>query len=258
MPTLDLRLPTSWSDLTDDQLLFVFRLMATDLSGTAIASRCLLHWNDLHVLTTVGEMSVLRRGTNRFLLSSLQLAESIQSLSWLGDIPYRPIRISQLPKNGKLRHSTYVAALPADFAAVPFEQFLICDNLYQGYLQTKSKELLVQMASILYPGFHASKKASNKYSVLRPITINVFYWFTSLKSFFGREFPNFFHPAANALGPAVPTRQQLQAAMNTQIRALTKGDITKEKEVLAMDTLRALTELDAQAREYDEIHKKTK
>ena len=40
------------------------------------------------------------------------------------------------------------------------------------------------------------------------------------------------------------------------IRALTKGDITKEREILALDTRRALTELDAQAREYQEFNSK--
>lgn len=39
------------------------------------------------------------------------------------------------------------------------------------------------------------------------------------------------------------------------IRALTKGDITKEREILALDTHRALTELDAQAKEYQELDK---
>ena len=41
-----------------------------------------------------------------------------------------------------------------------------------------------------------------------------------------------------------------------QIRALTKGDITKEKEIFEMDTWRALTELDAQAQEYEDLKKK--
>ena len=40
------------------------------------------------------------------------------------------------------------------------------------------------------------------------------------------------------------------------IRALTKGDITKEPEILALDTHRALTELDAQAKEYKEFNAK--
>ena len=52
--------------------------------------------------------------------------------------------------------------------------------------------------------------------------------------------------------------KQLTEAMNTQIRALTKGDITKEQQVLQMDVHRALTELDAQAREYEELKKHAK
>ena len=48
----------------------------------------------------------------------------------------------------------------------------------------------------------------------------------------------------------------LKDAVNAQIRALTKGDITKEKEVLAIDTWRAFTELDAIAKEYDEFNQK--
>ena len=42
--------------------------------------------------------------------------------------------------------------------------------------------------------------------------------------------------------------------MDAQIRALTKGDITKEKEILSLDTWRALTELNAQAKEYKQIN----
>ena len=48
----------------------------------------------------------------------------------------------------------------------------------------------------------------------------------------------------------------LYEAVNSQIRALTKGDVTKEKEVLAIDTWRALTELNALAKEYDDFNKK--
>ena len=48
----------------------------------------------------------------------------------------------------------------------------------------------------------------------------------------------------------------LNESVNAQIRALTKGDVTKEKDVLALDTWRALTELDALAKEYEEFNRK--
>ena len=44
--------------------------------------------------------------------------------------------------------------------------------------------------------------------------------------------------------------------MNAQIRALTDGDITKESAVLEKDCWRALTELDAKAREAEEFRKR--
>ena len=80
---------------------------------------------------------------------------------------------------------------------------------------------------------------------------------------FARQFKHFFKPISNA-GDAdgnmfEQTKSQyeiLYEAVNSQIRALTKGDVTKEKEVLAIDTWRALTELDALAKEYDEFNKK--
>lgn len=42
---------------------------------------------------------------------------------------------------------------------------------------------------------------------------------------------------------------------NVQLRALTGGDPTKEKEVLSLNCWRALTELDAKAREAEELEK---
>ena len=59
----------------------------------------------------------------------------------------------------------------------------------------------------------------------------------------------------DGLEQGAPLGRRLQEAMNAQIRALTKGDITKEREVLSMDTWRALAELDAQAKEYEELKK---
>ena len=48
----------------------------------------------------------------------------------------------------------------------------------------------------------------------------------------------------------------MRAVMNAQIRALTGGDVTKEREVLSMDCWRALTELNEKAREQQEFNQK--
>ena len=72
--------------------------------------------------------------------------------------------------------------------------------------------------------------------------VNVFYWFTSVKRYFANMFTHFFTQLEDdSLAPKAVTFAYLQNSMNTQIRALTGGDITKEKEVLEMDCWRALT-----------------
>ena len=50
----------------------------------------------------------------------------------------------------------------------------------------------------------------------------------------------------------------MEASMNAQIRALTGGDITKEEIIRKANVWRALTELDAKAREAEELNKKLK
>lgn len=175
-----------------------------------------------------------------FEVTPLTLAELLPHLDWLGSIPTVPVRISKINR----QH-----ALPADFSEVPFETFIICDNLYQGYLQTQNDELLDQLGVTLY----------GKSMTFKPYErINIFYWFAALKDTFSRKFPDFFQPidaasGGNLLGSSAPS---VEDAMNAQIRALTKGDVTKEAEVLALDTHRALTELNAQAREYRELNSK--
>ena len=63
---------------------------------------------------------------------------------------------------------------------------------------------------------------------------------------------------ADENGSTMLSFKELQQNMNTQIRALTGGDITKEKEVLEMDCWRALTELEAKAVDYEDMKKHSK
>lgn len=133
---------------------------------------------------------------------------------------------------------------------MPLETFIICDNLYQGYLQTQDDNLLDQLGSTLY----------GKSMTFKPYErINIFYWFAALKDSLANKYSDFFQSTSDAatggnlLGsPSL----SVEDAMNAQIRALTKGDVTKEAEVLALDTHHALTELNAQAKEYKDFNAK--
>ena len=248
MKTINLIVPRGWHELDDKQLRYLFGLLADDYSSAEIRTLCLLRWSGLKVLYRHNSDFVFRLGKNDFKLSATVVADIIQDLKWLDEIPSFPVRISRIGK---------FTALPSDLQSVPFEKFIYCDNLYQGYLHTKNDSLIDEMAKVLYPGW---REARTQKGLTQCERIATFYWFASLKQYFAKTFNHFFQQTdstdGNLLGSAKSIGEQVTEAMNAQIRALTKGDITKEKEVLAMDCWRALTELNAQAKEYEELNRK--
>ena len=218
----------------------MFRLLSGNYSITQVKTMCLLRWAKMKVLRQEGAIFIMRLGKQVFPISALQITEAISNLEWLGDFPSYPVRLSRI---------SFHRAVRADLQNVTFEDFLTLDNLYQGYLQTQKADLLHDMALILYQArfIRLTKEEASC----------IFYWFTSVKRYFASLFTHFFSTASD--GEAFsPSYKQLQDNVNTQIRALTGGDITKEREVLRMDCWRALTELDAKAKDYDELKKVTK
>lgn len=240
---IDFVVPQSWHELTDKQLRYVYRLISSACTPQEMQLLCLLRWSGTKIVgrrTTASGGWMLRRGRVMFEASALALAECLEAMEWLAAIPLRPVRPQRLHRR---------QALAADFTGVRFELFLAVENLYQGYLATENEALLDQLAAILYPGLKGALADWER--------VAVFYWVASLKECFARRFSDFFQPASeggNLLGGS--TSPDVEAAMNAQIRALTKGDVTKEAEILALDTYRALTELNAQAREYRELNTK--
>lgn len=230
--------PGGWHELSDKQLRYVYQLIATEHTADEIKTLFLLKWSGTKVVGKQDNGSyLLQKGKILFEVTPQSLAELLPNLDWLGGMPTMPVRLSKISRK---------SACEADFSGVSFEKFIICDNLYQGYLSTQNDELLDQLGSTLY-------NADIKFKPYERISI--FYWFAALKSMFSAKFSDFFQPIAddNLLGTSATS---VEDAMNAQIRALTKGDVTKEAEVLALDTLRALTELNAQAREYKELNAK--
>lgn len=245
MQTLNITLPTSWHELTDNQLQLVYTLFADDFSSTEVKALCLLKWNHLKVLATLPRHRFLiKRGKEQVVLRVRQIQQATSVLDFLDSFTPMPIRIARIGKH---------RALPADFEKVPFEQYLFVDNLFQGYLNTQQDELLLQMAQILYGSDHVKPSKAH--------LVGIFYWMASLKQYFASLFTNFYKPApakgeANLLGSSQSDiYSQLRDSTNAMIRALTGGDITKEERILKMDTWRALTELDAKAKEAEELRK---
>lgn len=231
---IDITLPRSWRDMTQEKLRYFFSLMAMGFSQDQIKTYCLFRWGNLEVVQQMGKSYMLKKDKKEFLASPMLIASCVDCLSFLDEMPTYP---TNLRKIGRYE------CLPFNFSEVPFKKFIICDNLYQGYMATKKEDLLEEMAKVLY---------SPRVKLNNPERVSILYWWASLKNYFNSEFKYFF----NGTSSGTLTGEQVKNAMNAQIRALTGGDITKEKEVLAMDTWRALTELDAKAHDYEELERK--
>lgn len=276
MTTLNLTLPTCWQELTASQLRYVFFLLSQNYTAEEVKTFCLCRFGGLKVLERTAAGFRVMYDNHPHHLTALQVAEQLPHLAWLDSLPLVPVRLPTIGTKSKtfakvfdLRGGSVATptdavrslsqattddgrykAVAADLSGVPFADYLACDNLYTGYLQTQRNDLLRDMAAILYKADDITLTAEE--------TISVFYWFASLKMHYQRRFRYLFAPADrtdNLLADNQDTAQRLQTAMDNQIRALTKGDITKETQVLATDTIRALTELDAMAREYQDLQK---
>ena len=246
----NLSLPKDWQSLSDSQLQYFFTQLSHDLPMEEILTLCLFKWADLRVLSKTHDSSYLvkhrQAPKHETTLTIRQVQAATASLDFLRQFDPLPVRITKIGR---------ATAVEADFQGVPFTTYISADNYYQGFLHTKNKDLLSHLATLLYPKIKSCHMTT-------PLLLNAFYWFSSLKHYFTRLFPHFLQPMPadeqNLLGYAPPIGEVLRTAMNAQIRALTGGDITKEEAVLSMDTWRALTELDAKAKEVEDIKRQTK
>lgn len=234
---LDVTLPTSWGELSDEQLRIVYDTLSVEASTAGIAGILFFALSGLSLKGSDNGHYIVSDGERLMRIDVDGLGTLTRTLDWVNSLPERPVRLASIGES---------QAVNADLSGVPFDVYLYCENLYQGYLMTKNADLLTQMLSKLYKPSPTSVGEAEQ--------TMMFYWWASLKEHLSKMFPNFFGGSGdgNLLGN-VATPATVRASMNNQIRALTKGDITKEAQVLAMDVWRALTELDAQAKEYDEL-----
>lgn len=251
---LNLSVPKSWADLSQDQLRFLLQSMVdvqlsnrnigfrsiddySAQSSAQIATICLFKWCGLRLICAYADGWLVSFEGKEYKLLTGQVTAAVAHLDWAKELPTEPVRLDVVDG---------AKAVPADISSdFTFDNWLSCETLWQAYQITSDESLLLQMAEILYRknGIKADPAA----------LLGIFYWWASVKSMVSEMFPNFFKTSGE--NGEQPSAEGMRRSMDAQIRALTKGDISKEKEILALEALRALTELDAQAREYDELNK---
>lgn len=254
--TLNLQSPTSWSELTQDQLTYLLKAIAVvnrdtighsfrskeDYSAQVaaqVAVRCLFHWNNVRVVTPYADAWLLDHEGIEYLVSPGDLAAATSMVSWISRLPEDPVRLDSIDG---------AVAVSSDIEEdLSFDDYLACEALWQVWQTSQTDSLLRDMAAILY---------RKENIVLKDFEyLSIFYWWAGLKNMLSGRYPNFFQVSPVSAIPHVD-ELTLRRSMDSQIRALTKGDITKESTILSLPAIRALTELDALAREYEELNRK--
>lgn len=247
---IDFHLPKSWSDLTQEQLKYV-ALVLTMFDAVHAKTYIFLRFTGIKVIrkNSRGWLCSYRlnwRKKFRFILADWQVHSFLDNLKFIEEPSHVPIQLKQIG---------YRTAISANLHGLTFQDYLICENLYQGYLYTQNLSHIRDMVPFLY---HDNRPWFKRFFLRHRFRdyelTSIFLWWMSAKNYLASSFPHFFQPFSQGDGDSLSP--DLMAAMNAQIRALTKGDITKEQQVLNMDCWRALTELDAKAREAQELKEK--
>ncbi len=241
--------PEGWENLTQDMLRYILRMMWHD-SGKPdweirLQTEVVVRFSGIEVVrwTPSGWLCREHKNGKDFVLDPDILPSLIDKVTWVTQTEEISVRIEE---------AGGYKAVDFELQELPFGRYLEAENLFQSYLLSKSEQCLVGLADVLYPAPEGTEGRKFREEEL----MGAFLWFNAVKRILGDQFPNFLKPAAEGYQNSV-TKEKLTESMRTQIRLLTKGDVTKQQYILdKIDTWTALTELDALAKEAEEIKQK--
>ena len=241
---LHLTCPRSWKEMSQEQLRYALHIIGCGMySSVEGRTLMLLRFAGIEVkektpygwacMVTVTKENGKQR-KHQFFMQSWQVQDMIKQLEFVDSYEAFDVRLESI--------GGFKAVDPL-LHRVMFQDYLNMEKYYQGYLATKEQRYVLGLARLLYPGGVTAIDDAE--------LTNCIMWYSYVKKQFSIHFRHFFKPAPEG-GKSVDWMEQ----MNAQIRALTDGDITKEDAVFKKDCWRALTELDAKAREAEEFRKK--
>lgn len=243
---INLTAPESWEELSQKQLKYVLWLLSNDYTVAETKTLMFVRFTGIRIIRKTAEEWLCRKGKQGFLLKMWEAGSFVSRFKYVEEAEKCNNRIE---KAGRLK------AADVDFHGVRFIDYLTLENLYQSFIMSKKKDgtTLEYMCRIMY--FDKNGNNNKEGAIFSSEEkLGAFLWYTYVKSMFAKNFTYLFAPSGSAGANGWnPTK-----SMNTQIRALTGGDITKENIVFQQDCWRALTELDEKARESAEMERKMK
>lgn len=240
-----LSVPSSWSEMNEEQLRYTLWLLTSNYSENAVRMYLLMRFAGMKV-DHLSDKGWICHGEGKeskpFAITTGQFVEMLRHFDYVFEDGSCDNRISVIDG---------CKAMSLELYELKFGNYLLIENLFQAYLgDPENTELLVEIAWILY---QVPDKKRSKWKISSEELYGVFLWYRHFKKMCQKDFPHLFKPSAGG----ADSLTQLEA-MNAQLRALTDGDVTKEELVKVQDALRALTELDAKAKEAEELQKQLK
>lgn len=244
---LHLHCPSRWGELSQEQLRYTLEMIGCGLySDVEVRTYMLFRFCGIEVLkkrpSAVSCRVRLENGKWHFFdMQEWQIQDMIGQLAFIGKPEEMDVRLEGI--------QTF-RAVDRLLHGVSFMDYMNLELCYQGWLHNKSNERVEAMARILYRDEkgHMPEKLDLDQAELT----GTLFWFYHIKREFARYFPHFFKPVNGESGDKYDHLE----AFNAQMRALTEGDVTKERKIQRTDCWRCLTELDAKAREAEEFKKK--
>lgn len=245
--SLDLTAPKAWKDLTQQQLHYVLTLLATFEDHTVIKTYMFMRFTGIHVVKRdrFGWKCFVRTtwwGKRRFFtLQAWQVESLLSQLNYIDSYEDIDVRLEDIKG---------LRAVDVNLHGVCFLDYLNAEKCYQAYMLSPSDRYLEQLALILYR--KKNGKMAKRIKMDAAQLLGVFFWYSHIKLVLSQAFPHFF----KHVDTDDSSEYNIIDAINTQIRALTEGDVTKEETIYNIPCWRALTELDRKAQEADEFNKK--
>ncbi|MDR2086836.1 MAG: hypothetical protein LBP72_06635 [Dysgonamonadaceae bacterium] len=252
---LDLTAPRSWKELSPGQLIYISWLMTSrQLTKEELHTCAFVRFTGIQVLHKKAGYWLCYHRKRYFTLSPEQALFFCRKFAWLTDSIGE---VTPLPKLKGVAHHD------ARLRGLPFIQYISCESYYQAFIHTKDEKYLNCLIASFYLGEEKFDDRLTQERAVRfqklPFHIRhtVFLWYYGLKSVFQTQFPYLFQKVEYA-AEEEPQAPDMRGQINSMVRSLTGGDITKTDAIYQIDTWTALAELNAKALEYKEMENRMK
>jgi len=249
---VELAVPRSYAELTEKELRYIASLQLAGSTAEKIWVKCFIRFSGIRPVWGIGDTYFFdkKKVKGYFCLGLEDITYFARKMEWItkNHIGIQPVKCGKYkPVDKWLRDTTFI-------------QYVDAENYYQAYIHTKNVDFLYKMMAVLY-------QPAARYNDLKVNALSRYFkrrgevekqmammWMVGVKSYFSKKFTYLFARESGAEDDET-TFPDMAEIINNQLRILTSGDITKRMQVLAANTIDALSELNEKCREYEQLKK---